>query len=236
MIATLKNKREIAANTLLFELDLEQEIIFRAGQFFFSKLIDPTIDKTSDSTRHFSFVNPPEDNKIIEFATRLSGSNFKQKLNNLKIGSPIEITGPAGKFILPTKKSELIMIAGGIGITPFISQLRHIQNKQLDYKIKLLHFNTNQTTAPFYDLLQNLNQVLKNFSFVPIMSDNKNWSGETGYINQNIIKKYSQHFSEPFFLVVGPPPMIKNTLLALQELAVPESHILTEEFTGYTNY
>lgn len=236
MIATLKNKREIAINTTLFELTLEQEINFKAGQFFFSKLIDSETTVASDLTRHFSFVNPPEDNKIIEFATRISDSDFKQKLNNLKIGSPIEITGPAGKFILPTNASELIMIAGGIGITPFISQLRHIQNQQLDYKIKLLHFNTNQTTAPFYDTLQKFNQILKNFYFVPIMSENKNWSGETGYINQDIIQKHSQHFSEPFFLVVGPPPMIKNTLLSLKELAISESRILTEEFTGYTNY
>ena len=140
MIATLKNKQEIASNTMLFTLDLPEAITFKAGQFFFSKISSSDDDNNYDLNRHFSFVNPPEDNRIIEFATRISNSDFKQRLMKMEIGSLIEINGPAGKFTLPPEGSELIMIAGGIGITPFISQLRHIQNQKLNYKIKLLHF------------------------------------------------------------------------------------------------
>lgn len=233
MKATIKSKNIIADNTLYVEFQLATEFKFQAGQWFIVELTNPPHQDERGSSRHFTIVNPPEDNQIIAMATRLSDSAFKQSLNELPLGTEIEISGPLGEFLLPPEKTDLVMIAGGIGITPFISQLRHIKNQKLSYKIKLLYFNRNQAATAFFKDLNDLASDISNLELAFIMSDDANWTGETGNISQVLIAKYSANLTDPIYMVVGPPKMVEAATTELKKLNLPDNRIKIETFTGY---
>lgn len=232
MLAKISKKSIIATNTLAVNFTLERPLKFQAGQFFFLELKNTPQTDTKGNTRHFTIVNAPENDREIEMATRLSDSAFKKSLAEMTIGTEVEINGPSGNFLLPDNQ-QLIMIAGGIGITPFISQLRQIKNKNLAYKISLLYFNKDLASTAFYDELRQQEKVLADFQLIPIMSADKDWPGEQGLISSEIIKKYSQQLNQPDFMVVGPPAMVDLTLAELKKLNISQERIKVENFTGY---
>lgn len=235
MIGKIQQKSTIATNTLSIIFTLAEPLKFQAGQFFFLELKNPPFTDERGNSRHFTIVNNPENEGIIEMATRLSDSAFKKSLASLPIGSEVEINGPAGNFLLPDSK-EIIMIAGGIGITPFISQLRHIRAQKSNCQITLLYFNRDSASTAFFEELKNLEQTWPGFQLIPVMSADKTWPGEQGVIRSELVKKYSAGFSQPVFMVAGPPAMVQTTLSELAKISPKPADIKTEKFTGYENY
>lgn len=80
------------------------------------------------SRRTFSISSPPADGGSLSIALRVPepASSFKQALVGLEPGSTVRATGVGGDFVLPADRSvPVVLVAGGIGITPFLSQLRH---------------------------------------------------------------------------------------------------------------
>ena len=87
----------------------------------------PTADSASDSDRahihHFSLSSSPFD-PLLEFTTRLRGTEFKNALAALQPGSELELEGPYGTFVLPADAGKVAFLAGGIGVTCVRSILR----------------------------------------------------------------------------------------------------------------
>ena len=231
MNATIKSKKEIAKDTLQVEFKLSEPIDFTPGQFFFIDLIDPPYnDEKKGNQRHFSFVNSPDQTEIT-MATRIrKESPFKQSLKELPIGTEVEIGSISGQFTLPKETNRpLVFIAGGIGITPFISMLRHIKNQELNYSITLLYANKNIESSAFLEELQTYN----NIKLVPIMSDDQKWQGESRMIDSKLVKEY---FPEPninTYFISGAPSMVNAVSDAVREAGVNKNNIKTDSFTGY---
>jgi ferredoxin-NADP reductase len=232
MKAKISVKQTIAEGTIYLEFTTENPISFQAGQFLEWTLINPPFSDVRGNNRNFTIAHQPNNNTIA-LATRLSESAFKKSLAQMNIGDEIEISDPHGSFLLPELGSEIIMLAGGIGITPFISQLKEIEQKHLDYKIKLLYFNRNEASTAWLTELTDLSKKLPNFEFIPIMSDSPDWKGESGRVSAELINKYSLGFSTPTFMVVGPPKMVEATNSELMKLEIPEDKIKLEAFSGY---
>lgn len=233
MNAKIIAKKIIAENTLYLEFKVAEPFIFKAGQFLNWELINPPFQDNKGSTRSFTIAYEPNNEGIIALATRLSESAFKRSLAKMDLGDELEISRPMGSFLLPSENSELIMLAGGIGITPFISQLKHIKNNDLHYKIKLLHFNQRQQTTPWLQELTDLSQTLPDFEYLPIMSNDPDWTGEQGLVSADLITKHNSNLTNPFYLVVGPPKMVEATLRELGNLEISQDQIITETFSGY---
>lgn len=194
MIVKLLEKKEIAKNTVLIKLEKPKNFNFLAGQFISLKILNPKYEDYQNNQRNFSIASAPEDNYIeIAFRAREPISGFKKNILESEIGKEFEILGPFGKLILPEKTDKkIIMLAGGIGITPFRSMIRHITFKNLDFIVYLFYSNKYKNEIAFFDELENISKNYKNIKVVFTLTGEKpeNWNYEIGRINVEMIEKY----------------------------------------------
>ena len=149
----LISSRDEAGNirTFVFEAD---GVEWTAGQHDSFVLPQAGADK-ADNKRWFTISSAPSEGKV-NISTRISNSAFKQALNRLQPGETIDALGIAGKFTWEEESpTPVVLVAGGIGITPFRSILmeRHARGKALN--ATLLYFGRDDNFA-FRDELQKL--------------------------------------------------------------------------------
>jgi len=120
-------------------------------------------------------------------------------------------------------KSEGVFIAGGAGVTPFISIFRHLQNKKMIGN-NLLIF-ANKTKADI--ILEKEFKDLLGDSFINILSDEKADGYHHGMITEDFLKENISGFDRQFY-VCGPPPMMDVVLKQLSNLGVGENAITVE--------
>ena len=89
-------------------------------------------------TKPFSLASAPEDAEVV-IGTRLqSNSAFKQALANLQPGQRVSFRGPLLNFTLKDAPRQVVLLAQGVGVTPFRSMLRHVELAQLDRRTTLI--------------------------------------------------------------------------------------------------
>jgi len=229
MIARIKDKREVARGTLEVTFVCDEPFTFRPGQFFTLILPDPPYTDERGNRRYFSIANSPNNKGIITIVTRLRDSAFKRSLREMPPGSEVEIGKIAGNLVLPDDRSRpIVMIAGGIGISPFMSMLRYVVEGKLDYRITLLYSNRNPESAAYLDELKQMPIRL-----VLTMDGDPTWPGEKRTIDAQVIRDYLPNRSECSFMIAGPPGMSESLLAALLDAGVDKKHVKVEKFTGY---
>lgn len=235
MKAKIKEKKEVAADTLVVTFDLLGEIVkFNAGQFLSLKLSKMNYEDAKGNSRILSIVNSPDQNDILTIATRITDSAFKKTLKELSVGSAVEVGSISGAFVLPKNTDQpIVFITGGIGITPMVSMLRHIKAQNLDYKVRLAYSNRNQGATAFLVELQELDKQNSNFKLILIMTDDPDWSGEEDHINIDFIKKYIPDYQKVVYYVSGPPGMVSAIKKVLEGGKIEKKNIKFENFLGY---
>jgi ferredoxin-NADP reductase len=234
LLATIKEKREVAKGTLLVTFDLlGEEVAFRPGQYFFVTLPDVGHQDERGLRRHISVVTSPGEG-VLGLATRMRDSAFKRTLGELPVGAEVDVEPPKGDFALPEDTSRpLVFIAGGIGITVFRSMLRHIHEERLPYKVTLVYSNRDRESTAFLDELQGLEQELPDFRLILTMTQDSGWEGEARKIDAGFLREYLGDLGGLTFVVAGPPGMVEAMQEALDEAGVPEEHVLAQRFSGY---
>src|ERR671934_154877 len=121
MLAKIKEKVDVAQGTLLVLCDLQgQEVDFRPGQYFWVTLLDPPYDDEKGPRRHITVVTSPTERGVLGLCTRIRDTSFKRSLEELPVGTEVDVEQPKGNFLLPQDTSpHYVFIAGGIGITVF---------------------------------------------------------------------------------------------------------------------
>lgn len=241
----LKSRVEVAERTLELRFDKPAGMTFRAGQFMDLTLIDPAETDAEGNTRAFSISSAPHDPELM-FATRLRDTAFKRVLERAPLGTDVKAEGPFGNLTLHNNASRpAVLVAGGIGITPFRSIARRAAHERLPHRIFLFYGNNRPEDAPYLEELRGLARDNSNFAFIPTMSNMSasrvQWSGETGYITGELIAKHLRgeatssggQLPAPIYYMAGPPAMVTSLRTMLNEEGVDDDDIRTEEFTGY---
>ena len=128
----IKEINQVADYTKSFIIKKPKNFDYIAGQHIFLE-IEP------DNGKPFSLVSCPGED-FLEFATIIRDkSEFKQKLDKLNVGDDLIVSGPYGKFYLDEEK-EVVFLAGGIGITPFMGIIRDLVQNEKSVKVTLLKF------------------------------------------------------------------------------------------------
>lgn len=193
---------------------------YAPGQFLHIAL-DTDYDGSSQwpESRCFSMQsNPNEETIRITYAVK--GDFTKQMEQTLKVGSEVWLKLPYGDlFTQPHNKTNTVFIAGGTGITPFLSLFTHeFFNEYINPKI-YLGFRSKDFNI--YD--DELSRSCNSSQFVKLFYENSD-----GLIDIELIHKENEINSNYF--ISGPPLMIKSFKQSLQAKGVPSSHILTDDW------
>lgn len=206
---------------------------YKPGQYVMIAYVN---DKGVLEQRHaFSIASSPTQNSHLMLGIKIGGT-FTRGLLNLKIGTPISVSGPYGKFIFnPAKHQDTVMLAGGIGITPFLSAMTFATDNKLANKIALLYSARTVVGASFLNEIKQLELKNPNLKTLLSITDEKILAGTTGIIgeriNSNVIKDFVGSINGKTFFICGPVPFMeacKNNLLAL---GVNEAQIKMEAFS-----
>jgi len=235
--SVLRRREQVAEGTMAFHFDKPAGFEFRPGQSIDLTLLNPPETDGEGNTRTFSIASASFDSDLM-IATRIRDTAFKRVLTSMPPGSDIKIDGPGGSFTLHKNSAKpAVLLAGGIGITPFFSMIRQATQDRLSHQLYLFYSNRRPEDAPF---LSNLGEIAKanaNFHFIATMTEmsksSRPWSGETGFINQEMLARHMANLQGPIYYIAGPPGMVAAMRQVLVQAAVDEDDIRTEEFPGY---
>lgn len=228
---------EVAAGTRAFRLAKPPGFNFEPGQAVTLVLVDPPPGENSRQ-RIFSLVSAPFEPELAVATRMREGSGFKGALASLPAGAPIRLRGPRGSMTLPEDPLRpAVFVAGGIGITPFMSMLRQAAHDGSGRQFRLVYSNRRPEDAAFLDELQDLERRLPGFRLHATMTDmaasTRAWRGDTRRLEPDVIADASRRLIAPAYFVVGPPGFVTAAKEGLGVLGVPGEDVRTELFYGY---
>jgi glycine betaine catabolism B len=183
--------------------------------------------------RFFTIASSPTEDRI-RLATKFNpkSSSFKLALQKLKPGDEIYTSNIEGDFILPKENRKLAFIAGGIGITPFLSMMKYLVDKKIKHDIVLFIANKTEEDIVFQELLVQAAEI--GVRTIHILSEpNDTWSGYKGFISEEIIQKELPDWKERLFYISGPEGMVAHYKDMLIKMGVPKKEIIKDYFPGY---
>jgi ferredoxin-NADP reductase len=233
----LIRREEVAEGTIAFHFDKPSGFDFKAGQSADVTLIDPPDTDAEGNTRTFSIASPPFEDELV-FTTRMRDTAFKRSLNKVPLATGVKIGSAAGSFTLHRNSAKsAVFLAGGIGITPFLSIVRQANHDRLPHKLYLFYSNRRPEDAAFLHTLQNLEKTNPNFRLICTMTEmsksKKDWKGETALIDKEMLSKHLAVLQGPIYYIAGPPAMVAAMRQTLVDAGVEEDDIRAEEFAGY---
>lgn len=236
-IVKLKSRQEVAERTMAFHFEKPPGFVFRAGQFIEMTLIDPPETDSEGNGRAFSIASAPHEETVM-VTTRMRDTAFKRVLRTMPLASEVRIEGPFGDLVLHNNAARAaVLLAGGIGITPFRSILLRAANEKLPHRVFLFYSNRRPEDAPFLEELQHLEHLNPNYQFVGNMTglpkSQRPWPGEVGHINKEMLFRHLPGGLSPIYYIAGPPGMVSGMRAVLTSAGVDDDDVRTEEFGGY---
>ncbi len=218
-------RKIVTKDTLEVVFDISgQKCDFKPGQYLSIVIPELIYPDPKGNRRDFSIASSPNNKKTLSIAFRLSESGFKQTLMKLPIGAKVNVECCFGSLTIPDEPSRLLVfIAGGIGITPFLSSIRFAAEEKLPHKIILIYGNHDMESVAYLGELEELEKKNKNFSM----------KKEFGPITKELILNAAGTGTRPLWYVVGSPSMVRGVKTILADIGIPGENIRFEEFPGY---
>ena len=198
---------------------------FRAGQFLHLALDDYYPDAPWPESRVFSIASSPsERHDKLSVTISTKGRYTKRILHELEEGASCWLKLPYGEFIFPSNKT-LTLVAGGVGITPYLSLLKQMLEENSMQPVTLYYGFRSMEHYLFRDLLDSCVQDLPNFRLV-VYSEDEIAEARSGILDIDVIA--SESADDTLFYLSGPPGMIDHFKSALLGKSYPEEHVLID--------
>jgi ferredoxin-NADP reductase len=228
----LLRKEEVATDTMAFFFERPAQFEYKAGQHVVVRLISPAETDEKGDERTFSIASSHGEDHVM-VATRMRNSAFKRQLKAMPLGLMVELLAPCGSFTLDENTQTVVLLAGGIGITPFRSMI--LDSLESTRKISLFYSNRRVKDAAFLSDLNRAAEMNPKFSFVPVMTKERSlqWSGERCHITSAMIRNNVANIHDSLYYIAGPKQFVDAMKGLLSELKVVQENIRCEEFEGY---
>jgi predicted ferric reductase len=203
---------------------------FEPGQFAWIR----TKPSVAAEEHPFTIASCPAGSETIEFTIRDVG-DFTSTVGALKVGDPVWIDGPHGSFTWDDRvySRALVLIAGGVGITPMMSMLRALALRGDTTPVLMLIAARHEHELLFRDELAELTESL-DLTLIEVLSrPPEDWAGRGGRIDGQLLAEVlprSQGRRKVEYFICGPSPMVSGVLDGLAALGVAPTRIHTEQF------
>ncbi len=203
---------------------------FKAGQF-----VSFQIGNDPKTLRSYSISSSPDTTRSLQVSVKaLPGGLGSQWMHSLKPGNKVRAFSPSGLFVdedYPT--SPKVYVAGGIGITPFVSMLLGKATGRDLAEVALFYGMRTSKDMAFHHLLVFLSKRMPNFKYYPILSEpDPEWAGDRGFITLDYITSKISFLPDHRFFFCGPPIMTDAIVASLGVLGIPLERIHTEKFVS----
>jgi len=203
-----------------------RKVPHKPGQFLFVRLIRD--GRLSDS-HPFTICSSPTEERLS--VTIKESGDFASTVGQTETGDRAYIDAPYGVFsCVDVDAPALLLIAGGIGITPLISMLRSLRDTGADRRVLLVWSNQTEDDIAFRDELEQLAAQMPSLQIVHVLSRQQDWPGEKGHVDAELLARYAKGLEDPEVFVCGPPQMIGSVLRALRRIGVPGRRVHSERF------
>ena len=213
-----------------FRFPRSADLDYKPGQFFFITL------KQGDTelSKHFSFSSSPTEKDHFEFTKKFTDHEYSVALKAAKVGDCARIDAAYGQFTFEGEYSKIALLAGGIGITPFMSICKYATDRCLESKIALFYGCRTEQDIAFRREFEDLAKRNLNLKIHFVLNQaGSEWKGATGVISADMIKNELPDYKENVFYCCGPPPMVQAMQKMIESLSMPKKQLKLEYFTGY---
>lgn len=229
----LKSKRALTPTAEEFVFTPNKPIPFTAGQYIEVQLPHKKTDLRG-YRRSFSLTSAPgKDQVSLGVKFYQPSSSFKTALKNLPLGTTITATGYWGDFI-PAKdhNTPVVYIAGGIGITPFISHLKATQNYKDIRNVDVVYAVSSPDEIAYKKELVDAGVAVTVVCQQEVTGLPKGWKqAKEGRLNEDILRAALPDAHQRVAYISGPPLFVSASKRALRKLNV--KRIKTDYFVGY---
>jgi len=204
---------------------------FQAGQYV-SVAVEAGGVRTS---RPFSISSPPHHTGYWDITVQRvpDGLVSNHLLDRVGRGHPVETSGPAGEFVFNPlfHARHMVMIAGGSGVTPFMSMVREILECGLDREVHLFFGSRDLAGAIAHRTFADLAGRFENFHYVPVVENPPaGFGGRTGLITGDLVRETLGDPGGKTFYVCGPQAMYDFCLPQLERLGIPRRWLRKEMY------
>lgn len=234
------SKYEVAEITMptpdIYEISLrpvEGDMIdYQPGQYGFFRFVESEV---SAEAHPFSFSSAPEHTgDTAEIMVKESG-DWTSSLDKVKPGDKVTIEGPYGNFYpkkVETSDTPMVLLSGGVGVTPNFSILRHEMAQNSDRRIAFVWGLDVEDDMMYIDELEKMAEENENFTFHLVFSGEEVDGYPYGFVDDDFIRDegLEEYYKEANWHVCGPPPMLEAAKGLLAEQDVPEDQQYIEEF------
>lgn len=203
-----------------------------AGQYGFFRFVD---SKVTSEAHPFSFSSAPTYNEDTVMVMIKEDGDFTSSLDQVEVGDKVTIEGPYGNFYpeqVRHSNEPMVLLSGGIGVTPNLSLLREEIAKDSDRRIIFIWGVGYEEELMYYDELKGFAKQYPNFSHHIIFSEEEVEGFAYGFVDEDFIKEegLEEYFETASWHVCGPPPMLEAAKGLLSDNDVTEEQANIEEF------
>ncbi|WP_292468606.1 FAD-binding oxidoreductase [Methanolobus sp.] len=219
-----------AYNVKSFRFKKPEAFDYKAGQY-----ITVTLNSNGKKlSKAFTLSSSPTEKDHIEFTKKLTGHEYSNILDVIKVGDNALISGPFGKMTFEGEYEKIALLGGGIGITPMISICKYSTDMKLSTDIMLICSDKTEQDMIFAEELEEMKRQNPNLAvFNTLTRASENWTGCRERICDSLILRELPDYAERVFYVCGPPPMVDSMMEMLHNMKIPDSMIHKESLIGY---
>ena len=233
-IAYVRAIRPETANVKSFTLTLPSWMRHRAGQHYDIRL---TAEDGYQAQRSYSIASEPEREGEVDITVeRIGDGEVSAYLHDVLVpGDRIEARGPiGGYFVWEAAMTEpLLLIAGGSGVVPLMSMIRHRAAAGAKNPASLLYSSRNFEDIIYYNELEKLRAANSGLQIFHTLtrSQPRGWNGYARRIDQDMLKEVAQPLGRSVqVFICGPTLLVEAAANSLVKIGIPSNQIKTERF------
>ena len=236
LLRTPYRVREVKAErggswSLVLEPDGHAGLQFHPGQFAWITAFNSPF---KDAEHPFSFSSAPASDGSVRFTIKELG-DFTQRIKELKPGDKVYVDGPYGAFSIdrhPDAK-EFVFIAGGVGITPMVSMLHTLAQRNDQRPLLLIYGGRDLESLTLIEEIEELKNRLNLRVVYVLENPPPGWEGETGYITRKVLERWlplERRKDRIEIFVCGPVPMMNAVEDSLAKMGFFSGDVHSERF------